>query len=76
MFELDQDHDISSLMPLYIGLAPRDPREHRPVSEEAIEFIEPVTVDELADALLNLGIPSQVIDGGQVGAPGWVMAAV
>lgn len=74
MFELDQDHDISSLMPLYIGLAPRDPREHRPVSEEAIEFIEPVTVDELADALLNLGIPSQVIDGGQVGAPGWVMA--
>lgn len=74
MFELDQDHDTSLLMPLYIGLAPRDPRGQRPVSDEAIDFIEPVTVDELADVLLDLGIPSQVIDGAQVGAPGWVMA--
>lgn len=71
---MDQDHDTSLLMPLYIGLAPRDPRGQRPVSDEAIDFIEPVTVDELADVLLDLGIPSQVIDGAQVGAPGWVMA--
>lgn len=74
MFELDQDHDISLLTPIYIGLAPRDPREHPPVSDEAIEFIEPVSIDELADCLLDLGIPGQVIDGAQVGAPGWVMA--
>ena len=74
MYELDQDRDTALLMPLYISIAPRDPRAERPDSDEAIEFIEPVTVDELADVLLDLGIPSQVIDGAHVGVPGWVIA--
>ncbi|WP_435299241.1 hypothetical protein [Timonella sp. A28] len=73
MFELDQDVAADTIE-MFITVAPRDPRGGAPRSEDAIEYLEPVTLDELAEQFLNLGIPAQVMEGAEVGAPGWVIA--
>lgn len=74
MFELDQDLDEAHIIPMYIALAPRDPRDSAPRTADAVPYIDPVAPDELAEQLLNMSIPAQVIDGKLIGSPGWVIA--
>lgn len=74
MRELDQDVLADPGYAMYIAIAPRDPREPGSATESSIEFLEPVTANELAEALLKRGVPAQIIDGAHVGAPGWVIA--
>lgn len=33
-----------------------------------------MTVDETGDALLELAIPAQLLDGADIGSPGWILA--
>jgi len=74
MFELDQETDNANILPMYIAMAPRDPRDGAPQSPDAISYLGPVTTEELAEQLIELSIPAQIIDGAVIGAPGWVIA--
>lgn len=74
MFEVDHEAPSQTIVPLYIAIAPRDPRETPPTSDDAVDYLEPVSVDEASEALLELGIPAQIIDGADAGSPGWILA--
>lgn len=74
MRKLGLETHFESVYAMYIAIAPRDPREPGDHSEQAIHYLEPVTTQELSDALTDRGIPAQIIDGSAVGAPGWVIA--
>ncbi len=74
MFEVDHDTPPQTIIPLFIAIAPRDPREQAPTHDDAVDFLEPVTVDETGDALLELAIPAQLLDGADIGSPGWILA--
>lgn len=74
MYELGQETLTDSAIAIYIAIAPRDPRELNRDSEPLIEYLEPVAAEDLAQALLEMAIPAQIIDGAHIGAPGWVIA--
>lgn len=74
MYELEQESLTDSAMAIYIAIAPRDPREVNRDSDPLIEYLEPVAAEDLAQALMDMTIPAQIIDGAHIGAPGWVIA--
>ncbi len=72
MPELDLDLEHDNAIAMYIAIAPRDPRDASAAQES--DYLPPVTLEELAEQLIALGIPSQVMNGADLGAPGWVIA--
>lgn len=74
MHDVSVDTDHLELVPVYVSVEPRDPRGDGAVSEDAIEHVPSATSDEVADVLLQLGIPAEVLDGAVLGAPGWIVA--
>jgi hypothetical protein len=74
MHDLSFDTDRLALIPLFIAVEPRDPRGEGRLSEEAIEHVPAATLSEVADALGQLGVPADLLDGAVLGAPGWVVA--
>jgi len=74
MHDVSIDPDLLTLVPMYIAVAPRDPRGERRLSDEAIRHVPAATVEEGSDVLVQLGVPAEAIDGAVLGAPGWVVA--
>lgn len=74
MHDLSPDTDQLTLVPLYIAVEPRDPRGEGALSDEAIEHIPAATLGEVAEVLIQLGVPADLLDGAVLGAPGWVIA--
>lgn len=72
MPELDQETDHDNAIEMYIAIAPRDPRDLSAAQEP--DYLPPVTIEELAEQLIALGIPGQVVNGADLGAQGWVIA--
>ena len=62
------------LTPLYIAVEPRDPRGEGALSDEAIEHVPAATLGEVAEVLVQLGVPADLLDGAVLGAPGWIVA--
>lgn len=74
MHDLSADTDQLALVPLYIAVEPRDPRGEATLSEEAIEHVPAATLGEVAEVLIQLGVPADLLDGAVLGAPGWIIA--
>lgn len=74
MRKLGQETHSETLYAMYIAIAPRDPRDAQDSAESELQYLEPVTAQELATALKERNVPAQVLDGAQIGAPGWVLA--
>ena len=74
MHDLSSDTDHLTLVPLYIAVEPRDPRGEGALSSEALEHIPAATLGEVAEVLIQLGVPADLLDGAVLGAPGWIIA--
>lgn len=74
MHDLSSDTDRLALVPLYIAVEPRDPRGEGLRSSEALEHIPAATLGEVAEVLVQLGVPADLLDGAVLGAPGWIVA--
>ena len=74
MHDVSAEADLLTLVPLYIAVEPRDPRGEGTRSDGAIEHIPAATLGEVAEVLIQLGVPADLLDGAVLGAPGWIIA--
>jgi hypothetical protein len=79
MHELEQATQTYAAYAMYIAIAPRDPRDPQDIKSSGsdadhVAYLDPVTLEQLSQALLDRAVPAQVIDGAHIGAPGWMIA--
>ncbi len=79
MHQLEQATHTHAAYAMYIAIAPRDPRDPQDIRSSGtdadhVAYLDPVTQEQLSQALLERAVPAQVIDGAHIGAPGWMIA--